>query len=267
VSDYLLDKKYIEAKNRLTIKENIQDPATLDYLEKIGIKNGWHCLELGGGAGSITAWLCEKVGVNGRIEVIDTETRFLERLNYKNLEVIKADISGYDFGAEKYDLIHGRDILLHIRNRDKVLEKLCGAVKNNGWILLEEPDTSADTPDPLLSGYEKNLYNKVTDALYHFLQRKGVDPYYGASLLSKLKKLGFTSLNAEGRVQMFTGGYDMPKTPHIMAFEQLKDDLIGNGYTTKNEFAEFLKLFRNNNFSWREGLTISVWGRKPMKLA
>jgi ubiquinone/menaquinone biosynthesis C-methylase UbiE len=262
MSDYLLDKDYIEAKNRLRIKENIQDPATLEYLEKIGIKKGWHCLELGGGGGSITARLCEKAGEDGRVIVIDTETRFLEDLDFSNLEIIKADISGYDPGEEKYDLIHGRDILLHIKNRDTILENLCRAVKYNGWILLEEPDVSADTPDPSSSEYEKNLYNKVTGSIYLFLQRNGVDPYYGAALLVKLRKSGFTQLNAEGRVPIYTGGIDGQKTPHVMAFEQLEDDLIKNGLSTKEEFAEFLKLFSNKNFTWREGFTISVWGKK-----
>lgn len=265
MSDYLLDKEYIEAKNRLTIKENIQDPATLECLEKIGVKKGWHCLELGGGGGSITIRLCEKTGKDGCVTVIDTETRFLEQLKFENLEVIKADISDYDFGAEKYDLIHGRDILLHIKNRDEVLENLCKAVRHNGWILLEEPDVSADTPDPSSSEAEKNLYNKVTDAIYLYLQRNGVDPYYGATLLGKMRKSGFIQLNAEGRVPMYTGGIDKQKTPHILAFEQLENDLIKNRYSTKEEFTEFLKLFTNKNFAWREGLTMSVWGRKPVK--
>lgn len=264
MSDYLLDKEYTEAKNRLTIKEHIQDPATLEYFEKIDIKKRWHCLELGGGAGSITAWLCEKVSKAGRVTVIDSETRFLDELNFSNLEIINADISGYEFGEGKYDLIHGRDILMHIGNRDEVLERLCAAVKNNGWILLEEPDVSVDTPDPLSTATEKKLYGKVTDAIYQFLQKEGVDPYYGATLLGRLGKYGFTSLNAEGRVQMYTGGIKGQNTPHLMAFEQLEGNLVKKGHITKGEFEAFLNLFRNKNFAWREGLTMSVWGRKSI---
>jgi 2-polyprenyl-3-methyl-5-hydroxy-6-metoxy-1,4-benzoquinol methylase len=49
---------------------------------------------------------------------------------------------------DKYDLIHGRDILIHIGNRDEILLKLSNAFKPGGWILLEEPDVSVDIPDP-----------------------------------------------------------------------------------------------------------------------
>lgn len=262
MSGYLLDKGFIEARTRLTIKERIQDPATLEYFEKINIEKDWHCLELGGGAGSITSWLCEKVGINGFVSVIDLDTRFLDQMNFSNLEIIKASISDYDFGVENYNLIHGRDVLMHIGKRDEILEKLYKAVKNNGWILLEEPDVSVDTPDPSVSEDKKNLYKKITDAIYLFLQRQGIDPYFGGTLLKKLREVGFTLLQAEGRVQMYIGGIGKQKSPHIMAFEQLEDALISNEYFTKNEFTDFLKLFKDYNFAWREGLTMSVWGKK-----
>jgi ubiquinone/menaquinone biosynthesis C-methylase UbiE len=262
MSDYLLDKEFIKAKDRLTIKEYIQDPATLEYLEKIDIQKDWHCLELGGGAGSITSWLCKKVGEYGLVSVIDLDTRFLEQLNYNNLKVIKANISDYNLGVENFNLIHGRDVLMHIENRDEVLIKLFNAVKSDGWILLEEPDVSVDTPDLLVSEQDKKLYKKVTDAIYQYLQIKGFDPYYGATLLGKLRKVGFTLLHAEGRVQMYVGGSNQQKSPHVLAFEQLSDELILNKYFTKDEFSDFLKLFEDNNFAWREGLTMSVWGKK-----
>jgi 16S rRNA A1518/A1519 N6-dimethyltransferase RsmA/KsgA/DIM1 with predicted DNA glycosylase/AP lyase activity len=93
MSDYLLDKEFNEAKNRLTINEQVQDPATIKCLENINVNKNWHCLELGGGAGSITSWLCEKTVGYGRVTVIDQDTRFLEQLRYSNLEVLKEDIT------------------------------------------------------------------------------------------------------------------------------------------------------------------------------
>jgi len=263
--DYLLDKEFNEAKNRLTLNELVQDPATIRYLKKIKVHKNWHCLELGGGAGSITSWLCEKVAENGRVTVIDLETRFLEQLNYNNLKVLKEDISQYDFGVEKYDLIHGRDILVHINNRDEVLEKISKAVKFNGWILLEEPDVSVDIPDPTALEEEKNLYKKVTACIYMFLQKSGLDPYYGAKLLGKLRSTGFTSLHAEGHTQMFKGGIDREKSPHLLAFAQLEETLVSGKYLSKKEFGDFWELSKNKNFAWREGLTMSVWGKKTKK--
>jgi ubiquinone/menaquinone biosynthesis C-methylase UbiE len=262
MSEYLLDKEFNEAKERLAINEQVQDPATIEYLEKINIGNDWNCLEIGGGAGSITSWLCEKVGENGRVTVIDLEPRFLEQLNYNNLQILKEDISKYDFGVEKYDLIHGRDILIHIENRDDVLRNLSKAVKLNGWILLEEADVSVDMPDPAASEDEITLYKKVTKCVYRFLKNSGLDPYYGAKLLGMLRNSGFNSLYAEGRVRMFIGGDGLQKSPHMMAFGQLKEAMVSGKYLSKKEFDDFLELSKNKNFAWREGLTMSVMGKK-----
>jgi hypothetical protein len=41
-------------------------PGTLwAYLTTVGVAGDWHCLELGGGNGSIAEWLAAKVGASG----------------------------------------------------------------------------------------------------------------------------------------------------------------------------------------------------------
>jgi ubiquinone/menaquinone biosynthesis C-methylase UbiE len=65
----------------------MEDPATIEYLAKIGVAPGWHCLEIGAGAGSITEWLCQRVGSSGRVVATDINTCFLEELNFAHLEI------------------------------------------------------------------------------------------------------------------------------------------------------------------------------------
>ena len=50
------------------------------------------CLEVGGGGGSITSWLCARVGIGGRVLATDIEPRFLQVLPFANLEVWRHDI-------------------------------------------------------------------------------------------------------------------------------------------------------------------------------
>jgi len=37
------------------------DPGTRELLDSLGVGSGWSCLEAGAGAGSIAAWLAERV--------------------------------------------------------------------------------------------------------------------------------------------------------------------------------------------------------------
>ena len=58
------DKK---ERERLAAIEAIADPFTIECLEKIGVGEGWRCLEIGAGGGSIAEWLCGRVGPSGRV--------------------------------------------------------------------------------------------------------------------------------------------------------------------------------------------------------
>ena len=72
---YLLGR---EERRRLELLEQCLDPMTTRSLDAIGVEKGWRCLELGGGAGSITRMLCERVGPAGRVTAVDLDTRFLD---------------------------------------------------------------------------------------------------------------------------------------------------------------------------------------------
>jgi hypothetical protein len=52
---------------------DVEDSGSLDtrYLTTVGVAEGWHCLELGGGSGSIAEWLTAQVGASGSVTAID----------------------------------------------------------------------------------------------------------------------------------------------------------------------------------------------------
>jgi hypothetical protein len=50
---YAAEKKEDEEFRRLRLQANIWDPATIRHLEAIGVSEGWRCLEVGAGTGSI----------------------------------------------------------------------------------------------------------------------------------------------------------------------------------------------------------------------
>src|SRR6516162_11866108 len=89
---YTLDNAWTQARERLGQLEAVHDPGSIRHLERLGVTEGWHCLEVGAGGGSIAAWLCDKVGPTGHVLATDLDTRFLDRLEYSHLEVRRHDI-------------------------------------------------------------------------------------------------------------------------------------------------------------------------------
>jgi ubiquinone/menaquinone biosynthesis C-methylase UbiE len=62
---YILDDASTLEYQRLDLMSKILDPWTRGYLTALGIGEGWQCLELGSGNGSIAEWLSATVGPRG----------------------------------------------------------------------------------------------------------------------------------------------------------------------------------------------------------
>ncbi len=99
---------------------------------------------------------------------MDLDTGFLAELDFPHLEVVELDVATDDLERGAFDLVHARDVLVHVPERDAVLEKMAGALKPGGWILVEEPDVSTDAPDPLAPEETRRLYRRVVEAIYAF---------------------------------------------------------------------------------------------------
>jgi len=261
----LTDKDREEARRRLKLKEEIQDPATIGVLQRIGVRAGWSCLEVGAGGGSIAAWLCGEVGPAGTVVATDIETTFLRDLALPNLVVLRHDVVADDLQAAAFDLVHARDVLVHIPEREVVLEKMAGAVRPGGWILLEEPDASSVQPDPMAPETARQLYVKVMAAIYSHLCDRGLDPTCGARLLAWLQSLGFDSLDSEARSRCYRGGAAAGTSPHITALPRVMGAVVSSGAVSEEDSRDFLALFEDPAFSWREDLTVSTWGRRPTR--
>ena len=85
MKQYGFSHEWERERERLQNFQELLDPGTIRHLETIGVAPGWRCLEVGGGAGSITSWLCERVGPAGHVTATDLEVFFLNELPYPNL--------------------------------------------------------------------------------------------------------------------------------------------------------------------------------------
>ena len=84
-----------ETAERFNSLDALYNFRTFRFLETTGISPGWRCLEVGGGSGSVAAWMAERVGPSGRVLVTDVDPRFMERSPRRrpaNMEVRRHDI-------------------------------------------------------------------------------------------------------------------------------------------------------------------------------
>ena len=197
---YTLDNTWEKAHQRLTLLESVYDPGTISRLTALGVGAGWRCLEVGAGAGSITRWLCDRVGPTGRVTAVDLEPMFLERDPRPNLEIHRRDILAEGFPGDGYDLIHARALFMHLPGRDELIADLAGHLRPGGVILLEEGDFFRLPPAiPPSSARCGGLAVAAAE-------RMGGDWYWARHLPALLSAAGIAEVTTILEGQIFRGG-------------------------------------------------------------
>ena len=74
---YILDNASTGEYERLDLMSKILDPRTRASLANLDLREGWNCLELGGGNGSMTEWLCQTVGASGSVTSVDINPKLI----------------------------------------------------------------------------------------------------------------------------------------------------------------------------------------------
>jgi SAM-dependent methyltransferase len=248
------------AATRFAALSALFDTGTRRHLRDRGLAPGWHCLEVGGGGGSIANWLGESVGDFGRIVVTDIDIRFLDSLKLANLEVLRHDITRDSLPEAAFDLVHTRMVLIHLPERHDVLQRLVATLKPGGWLVCEEFDSVSSPPNPAVSPGEVVL--KTHEAMGRLNDERGVDRRFGRLLFGRFRSLGLVDLGAEGRMSMVQPG--SPFTRLLRAsYERRRSAMVDAGYITEHEFDDDLGRMQAADFMMPSPMMWSAWGRRP----
>jgi len=257
---YSLDNSATQAGDRFTALGELFDPGTIHHLERCGVGRGWHCLEIGGGGGSIARWLSERVGSAGRVVVTDINTRFLDQLRRPNLEVRLHDIFSDPLPEAAFDLVHARLVLMHLPERDAVLARILKALKPGGWLVDEEFDVFSVRPEPELNPAEA-IPNSFF-ALAQIMTDRGVHMRFGRLLFGRLRDLGLEEVGAQARLSMGTAGSAVAVLVRT-AYEQLREPMIEGGYISADELEHDIRRLDDPDLEIGTPTLWSAWGRKP----
>lgn len=223
---YSFDNAWEQARRRLTLLEELYDHITIRSLERVGVKPGWRCLEVGPGAGSITRWLCDRTGPTGRVVAVDLDTRFVEEIaaGEDNLEVHQQDIVADGLPAGEYDLIHARMVLIHIPARQQLLEAMAAALRPGGWLVIEDGDVFPARA--LASG----AYAQLWDTLATAFKTVGMHPTWGRDLPAIFDRLGLEEVGADCDAGIHRGG-DVFCQVMTISLTQIRPVLLAAGAT------------------------------------
>ena len=93
MTGYALDSSWHAERERLDSLTSLYDPRTLALCERLGLRPGWRCLDVGAGTGSLARRLARRVAPTGKVVALDVDTRFLVPFAGEDLEVVEADVT------------------------------------------------------------------------------------------------------------------------------------------------------------------------------
>jgi len=249
-------------RDRLASIEAALDPHTIGFLEQIGVQQGWRCLEVGAGGGSMAAWLCRRVGTNGRVVATDLQTKFLEALELPNLEVRQHDISTDDLDANAYDLVYSRKVLEHFADPRLALNRMFRALRPGGALLIEDSDLVAMNH---VTARDPELFERVYAEFISAMASAGFNPKLGRRLGDELRRLGCERVEVHGRTTEWTAAGNHPGGAiYLKTTVRLRDRILERGNVSAEELDQYLADIQSDDFHAITGIHFAAWAHKPV---
>ena len=255
---YVLSHDLEGERQRLRLMSELLDPTERRNLQQLGLQPGWRCLEVGSGNGSIAQWLASQVGADGHVVASDIETSYIKQLAQPNLEVRQFDILLEPVEQDHYDLVVTRAVLHHLIDPKIALEKMLGALKPGGVLLVTEPDMEPAT------GAEPGVIRKFWHGWFRWAAAAGIDYFVGSKIAPMLDDLGMEQISAVGETALFNGG--SPWAIYcVETIRELRPKLAELGHISDEILNEFEVYFRNPHY-WTSAINfVATSARKPLK--
>jgi len=233
------------------------DRGSATLMTQLGLKPGWHVLEVGAGGGSLARWIGNEVAPSGTVLATDLDLRFVGE-QPDNVEVRRHDIAVDALPADTFDLAHARAVLQHVPERERALANMAEAVKPGGWVIVEDVDwlvfEHQDLPEPFATLSRATIERAGS--------RLGYDGYWGRRMLPALAAAGLERVESRGRVVTMHGGAYSAEW-YVLALERAAPALVEEGRVTQELVDAALAQARQPDFAILGPLTISAWGRRP----
>ncbi|GAB2687623.1 class I SAM-dependent methyltransferase [Kitasatospora kifunensis] len=235
------------------------DPFTIERLAATGVGEGWHCLEIGAGNGSVARWLADRVGPTGRVLATDVDIRRIP--SYPAMTAERHDIVHDPLPAAGFDLIHARLVLQHLPQRRAVLDRLLAALRPGGWLQIDEFDVSYGPVLLAPDARSAELYERFLAAKARLFEAAGGRVVWGRECAAELREAGFTELDPQPKVALWQAGH--PGLELLVShLDGLRDRLLEQGLTAE-QLDRVRVVMRHPQFQAVSPVVYSVHARRP----
>lgn len=223
-------------------------------LSALGAGPGWRCLDVGAGTGTVSRWLVEEAGVD-EVLALDRDPRFVAARAVGRLRTMTADLTDPTLAPGRFDLVHCRFVLMHLRQHADVLARLADWVAPGGWLVV------GDAVDLTTALSPQAAYRRTMAAMWQVLRdRIGTDITWTTGYPHLLHELGLQEVGAEVRLPPLT--VESPITAFWKAtWLSMRDSL--ETALEPGELDQALDYLASPRLADLSPGLILAWGRRP----
>jgi ubiquinone/menaquinone biosynthesis C-methylase UbiE len=235
--------------------ERNYDPLTRKLISGLPLGPNARCLDIGAGAGSMSAWLVERTP-QGSVLALDVETRQLDGMRSAGLTVRQGDAETEQFAPGSFDFILARAVLSAVSHPDELLTRAVRWLAPGGWILVQDfyfmPAQDAVTP-----------YGRaVLEAYLHGFQARGADMRFARRVPARLAAEGLTDVD----LHVWPLGPGAGEHENELMRRRLElqgQPLVDNGWVSAADLGAFIANLDRPEARDVTTLMFSVWGQRP----
>jgi SAM-dependent methyltransferase len=218
--------------NRLKVLARSLEHNTALFLDRVSVRTGQHCLDLGCGGGDVTLELARRVGPSGSVVGVDLDEVKLElaradaaRQGLSNVTFTSGDARTWA-ESSRYDLIYARNVLQHLPRPIEVVAAMWAGLRPGGTLAVEDADFEGSFCDPPNDGFAfwMTAYPKV-------LVLHGGDPLMGRKLFATFRAAGITDpqISVSQRIYVTGEAKAMPWN----TIEATADAIVASGVASR----------------------------------
>ncbi|WP_326616163.1 class I SAM-dependent methyltransferase [Streptomyces decoyicus] len=236
------------------------DEVSAARLTALGAGPGWNCLDVGAGTGTLARWLLESAGVTS-VLAVDRDTRFLTADGTPGLSALSADITAPGFDPGRFQLVHARFVLMHLRAWRRMIAKLASLVADDGLLVLSDAVdlTSATAPS--------TPYTTVMRAMWQALRETiGTDISWVPDYPQLLHEEGLCQVAAEIRVPPLVPGSAVSRF-WAETWERARGAMLATGRVDEAQIERALRDLSSPRCAGLSPGMLTAWGWKTEEAA
>lgn len=165
----------------LELRNDVYRRPLATALDRLGLREGWRCADVGAGGGDVTVALARVVGRDGRVYAVDSDPARRDQVAAAAAAAGAAQVVALTQAGEELtlpepvDLAYCRFLLLHVHDPVVVLRRMGSAVRDGGWVVAQEPVTTAGRIDGIAMSMPEARHPDIGALLPALAREAGLD--------------------------------------------------------------------------------------------